>query len=201
MLTLCSDKILQEIRFNRYRCARLVLDCLCQFDDASMNRMSVAICGILAAKISTEETSLLGSKRQFMEKLLQIVNQKLQAGEVDVTLKFTLSALWNLTDESPTTCETFLGAGGLDLFVNLLNAEPFLNEASIETKVLGLLNNLAEVCHLRSQILRSDFITVLSFRLLSSEHIDVSYFAGMFFSVCILIVCDLCELLPSVTCV
>jgi len=113
-----------------------------------------------------------------MEKLLQIVNQKLQAGEVDVTLKFTLSALWNLTDESPTTCETFLGAGGLDLFVNLLNAEPFLNEASIETKVLGLLNNLAEVCHLRSQILRSDFINVLSFRLLSSEHIDVSYFAA-----------------------
>ena len=38
LLTLCSDKILQEIEFDRYRCARLVLECLCQFDDASMNR-------------------------------------------------------------------------------------------------------------------------------------------------------------------
>jgi len=178
LLTLCSDKILQEIEFDRYRCARLVLECLCQFDDASMNRMCVAICGILAAKISTEETSLLGSKPEYMAKLLQIVDQKLQAGEVDVTLKFTLSALWNLTDESPSTCEMFLQAGGLDLFVGLLNTERFLNEASIETKVLGLLNNLAEVGHLRSQILRSDFISVLSFRLLSSEHIDVSYFAA-----------------------
>lgn len=178
LLTLCSDKILQEIEFNRYRCARLVLECLCQFDDASMNRMCVAICGILAAKISTEETSLLGSKPQYMAKLLQIVEQKLHAGEVDVTLKFTLSALWNLTDESPSTCEMFLSEGGLDLFVELLNSDRFLNESSIETKVLGLLNNLAEVGHLRPQILRTDFITVLSFRLLSSEHIDVSYFAA-----------------------
>ena len=59
-----------------------------------------------------------------MEKLLQIVKQKLQAGEVDVTLKFTLSALWNLTDESPTTCETFLGVsmklGGFIHFCQLI---------------------------------------------------------------------------------
>jgi len=120
----------------------------------------------------------LGSKPQYMAKLLEIVNQKLQAGEVDVTLKFTLSALWNLTDESPSTCEMFLSAGGLDLFVELLNSDRFLNESSIETKVLGLLNNLAEVGHLRPKILRTDFIEVLSFRLLSSEHIDVSYFAA-----------------------
>ena len=112
----------------------------------TFERMCVAICGILAAKISTEETSLLGtsgykrylnksfdpyicqirivqykdrctpdlgSKPQYMAKLLEIVNQKLQAGEVDVTLKFTLSALWNLTDESPSTCEMFLSVSWL----------------------------------------------------------------------------------------
>ena len=37
--------------FDRYRCARLVMECLCQFLDPSMNRMSVAICSILAAKV------------------------------------------------------------------------------------------------------------------------------------------------------
>ena len=38
--------------FDRFRCAELVMECLCSFDDASMNRMSVAICGILAAKVA-----------------------------------------------------------------------------------------------------------------------------------------------------
>jgi len=38
--------------FDRFRCSRLVMECMCQFDDASMNRMSVAICSILAAKVN-----------------------------------------------------------------------------------------------------------------------------------------------------
>ena len=56
-----------------------------------------------------------------MAKLLQIVDQKLQAGEVDVTLKFTLSALWNLTDESPSTCEMFLQVCATRLLVYVGN--------------------------------------------------------------------------------
>lgn len=47
LLTLCSDRILQAVEFDKYRCARLVMNCLCTFDDPSMNRMSVAICSIL----------------------------------------------------------------------------------------------------------------------------------------------------------
>lgn len=39
---------------------------------------------------------------------------------VDATLKFTLSALWNLTDESPTTCRHFIENQGLDLFIKVL---------------------------------------------------------------------------------
>lgn len=52
-----------------------------------------------AAKISTSETSLLGSQPQYMRKLLSIVRSKMQACSVDITIKFTLSALWNLTGE------------------------------------------------------------------------------------------------------
>ncbi|KAL1415664.1 hypothetical protein MTO96_029084 [Rhipicephalus appendiculatus] len=97
LLTLCSDRILQDVTFDRYHCARLVMDSLLAFDDPSMNRMSVAICSILAAKISTSETSSLGAKPEYMERLLRIVKSKLYAGEVDIMMKFTLSALWNLT--------------------------------------------------------------------------------------------------------
>ena len=56
----------------------------------------------------------------FSQKLLQIVKQKAEVRSVDITLKFTLSALWNLTDESPPTCAIFYNEGGLDLFIQIL---------------------------------------------------------------------------------
>lgn len=56
----------------------------------------------------------------FLQQLLHIVRQKATQGMVDATLKFTLSALWNLTDESPTTCRHFIENQGLDLFIKVL---------------------------------------------------------------------------------
>lgn len=98
------------------------MDSLVSFNETSMNRMAVAICSILAAKISTVETSCLGSKPIYMETLLEIVHGRVvQAGEPDIMLKFTLSALWNLTDESPTTCKMFLEKGGMELYLAVLH--------------------------------------------------------------------------------
>ncbi|KOC67396.1 Protein zyg-11 like protein B [Habropoda laboriosa] len=175
LLILCSDRILQDVAFDKYRCARLVLNSLSTFNEPSMNRMSVAICSILAAKISTVETSMLGAQPQYMSKLLAMVRSKVESKSVDITMKFTLSALWNLTDESATTCEVFLYEGGMELFLKVL--ESFQGESSVETKVLGLLNNIAEVVHLRPRLLQPRFISMLSV-LLTSTHIDVSYFAA-----------------------
>ena len=61
-----------------------------------------------AAKITTEETSELGSQPNYMKKLLSIVRDRIQDSVFDITLKFTLSALWNLTDDSPRTCQVQL---------------------------------------------------------------------------------------------
>ena len=94
-----------------------------------------------------------------MSRLLKIVRDRMDITNIDITLKFTLSALWNLTDESPQTCEMFLNLGGLKLFLQVL--ETFPGEMSIETKVLGLLNNIAEVPELRSNLLVDPFITLL----------------------------------------
>ena len=33
-----NDRILQEVNFDKYRCAKLVLECLCSWQDSSMNR-------------------------------------------------------------------------------------------------------------------------------------------------------------------
>ena len=52
-----------------------------------------------------------------MQKLLSVVRNKKEDKQIDITLKYTLSALWNLTDESPTTCSVFLGEGGMELFI------------------------------------------------------------------------------------
>lgn len=112
-----------------------------------------------AAKISTQETSELGSHSDYMKKLLSIVRGRMEETVIDITMKFTLSALWNLTDESPKTCSVFLNEGGMELFLNVLEAFP--GEQSIETKILGLLNNIAEVQHLRSHLMVDPFVNIL----------------------------------------
>ena len=94
-----------------------------------------------------------------MKKLLELVRHHVTAGQVNITLKFTLSALWNLTDESPSTCSVFLNEGGMELFLLVLSTFP--NDVSIETKVLGLLNNIAEVRELRETILVDGFVSQL----------------------------------------
>ena len=99
----------------------------------------------------------------------------MQENTLDITLKFTLSALWNLTDESPRTCKVFLDEDGMELFLDVLRAFP--GEPTIETKVLGLLNNIAEVTWLRSSLLMDPFINILR-QLLISDSIEVSYFAA-----------------------
>lgn len=86
---------------------------------------------------------MIGAQPEYMTKLLAMVREKVDAKSVDITMKFTLSALWNLTDESATTCKVFLQKGGFKLFLEVL--ECFKGESSVEAKVLGLLNNIAEV--------------------------------------------------------
>lgn len=140
-----------------------------------MNRMAVAICSILAAKVSTEETSELGACPVYMRKLLAMVQSRVENKVPDITLKFTLSALWNLTDESAATCTVFLAQGGATLFLNVLKTFRF--DSAIETKVLGLLNNIAEVEKLRHSLMLNSLVEEL-FTLLKSDLIDVSYFAA-----------------------
>jgi Zyg-11 family protein len=142
--------------------------------------MAVAICGILAAKITTEQTSRLGGDRRYMRKLLAIIDAKVNARIVDITLKFTLSALWNLSDEAPSTCEAFVAEGGLDIFMRVFETfktEPDNQRASIEVKLLGFLNNLAEVSTLKPALVRTEILVEVC-ELLHSIHTDVSYFAG-----------------------
>uniref|UniRef100_A0A8C2FDU5 Zyg-11 homolog (C. elegans) n=1 Tax=Cyprinus carpio TaxID=7962 RepID=A0A8C2FDU5_CYPCA len=159
LLSLCSDRILQEVPFNRFEAAKLVMQWLCNHEDQNMQRMAVAIISILAAKLSTEQTAQLGAELFIVKQLLHIVRQKTCQGMVDATLKFTLSALWNLTDESPTTCRHFIENQGLELFIKVLE------------------NNIAEVGELHGELMVQSFLDHIR-SLLNSPEVEVSYFAA-----------------------
>uniref|UniRef100_A0A8B9KB45 Zyg-11 homolog (C. elegans) n=1 Tax=Astyanax mexicanus TaxID=7994 RepID=A0A8B9KB45_ASTMX len=169
LLSLCSDRILQEVPFNRFDAAKLVMQWLCNHEDQNMQRMAVAIISILAAKLSTEQTAQLGAELFIVKQLLHIVRQKTSQGTVDATLKFTLSALWNLTDESPTTCRHFIENQGLELFIKVLEV---FTRSKITTH-----NNIAEVGELHAELMVQGFLDHIR-TLLHSPEVEVSYFAA-----------------------
>ncbi len=48
-----------------------------------------------------------------------------QSPVYDTTLRFTLSALWNLTDECPDACDVFVRVGGLLIYAAVLKVSSF----------------------------------------------------------------------------
>ncbi|XP_030630419.1 protein zyg-11 homolog [Chanos chanos] len=177
LLALCSDRILQDVPFDRFEAAKLVMTWLSVRENQTLQRMAVAIVSILVSKLTVEETTQLGAEVFIMKQLLSIVQQKASLGVVDPTLKFALSALWNLTDETPTACHHFMQCQGLELYMEVL--ESYHTESSIQQKVLGLLNNVAEVVELRPELMDEDLVEhVLSLLQGAEVEVGVSYFAG-----------------------
>lgn len=64
-------------------------------------------------------------------------------------------------DESPSTCSEFLQFDGLKLFKRMLLERP--TSEPILTKILGLLNNIAEVPDLRSSLMDDDIIASIRY--------------------------------------
>jgi len=177
LLIFCNDRLLHYPKFKRFEVSRVCLDCMLavpESQDRHITRMAVAIVSVLACKITSKETSQLTEGRE-MNLLLSIAKERLPHRRIDGTLKFDLSALWNLTDESPKACHLFVDLGGLDLYVNLLCV--FSEDHSIQTKVLGLLNNIAEVKDLHEKMIVDSLMQHVG-ELILSEEKSVSYFAG-----------------------
>ncbi|VIO95098.1 Leucine Rich Repeat family protein [Brugia malayi] len=194
-LTVCSDHLLQSLNFDIFRTCEIALESMVNTRDPSVSRMTIAVVSILAPKLPTEQSHLLATNKRYVAHLIEMINENLDNPDNghdnfnNFTVKFTLSALWNLTDESPVTCRLFVQLGGIAAAFGIL--EQYQNNTNIQTKVLGLLNNIAEVRGLKKRIVHHRYIrTVLE--LLESDlipdsyaaavgnarHIDVSYFAA-----------------------
>ncbi|CAL8073588.1 unnamed protein product [Calicophoron daubneyi] len=204
-LTLCSDTVLYRATFSCIHCCELVFNNLICFDDVHMKRMGVAIISILAAEISTAGLSELAKDRRRMQCLLTYVAEKclLESDLADMgpaipayltearlrsegpptfdtTLRFTLSALWNLTDECPEACLGFVEEGGLRIYEKVLRRFADQEEEMknhVYTKCLGLLNNVAEVEQTRKTLL-VDSLMDFFFKMLRHLSVHISYFAA-----------------------
>uniref|UniRef100_A0A3Q2PLJ0 Protein zyg-11 homolog n=1 Tax=Fundulus heteroclitus TaxID=8078 RepID=A0A3Q2PLJ0_FUNHE len=177
LMALCSDYILQDVPFDKYLAAMLVIKWLSDHEEPALQRMAVAVISILVAKLSKEETAQLSKDVSFMKQLLAVVQQKAMLGVIDSTLKFALSALWNLTDETPTAARNFIECQGLELYEEVL--ESYYGEPSIQQKILGLLNNIAEVEELQSDLMDEELLEHILGLLQDSQlEVGVRYFAG-----------------------
>ncbi|KAM7099293.1 protein zyg-11 homolog A [Molossus nigricans] len=175
LLSLTNSRILVDVPFDRFDAAKFVMRWICKRENPKMQTMAVSVTSILALQLSPEQTAQL-KEELFMaiKELLAIVKQKTTENLDDVTLLFTLKALWNLTDESPAACKHFMENQGLTIFIQVL--ETFSGSA-IQSRVLGLLNNVAEVRELSSKLVTKDVVKHIC-TLLRSETIEVSYFAA-----------------------
>ncbi|XP_041626492.1 protein zyg-11 homolog A isoform X1 [Vulpes lagopus] len=175
LLSLTNSRILVDVPFDRFDAAKFVMRWLCKHENPKMQTMAVSITSILALQLSPEQTAQL-KEELFMavKELLAIVKQKTTENLDDVTLLFTLKALWNLTDESPAACNHFMENQGLAIFIQVLET---FSESAIQSKVLGLWNNIAEVRELSSKLVTEDVVKHIS-NLLHSKEMEVSYFAA-----------------------
>ncbi|KAM9241752.1 protein zyg-11 homolog A [Dugong dugon] len=175
LLSLTNSRILVDVPFDRFDAAKFVMRWLCKHENPKMQTMAVSITSILALQLSPEQTAQL-KEELFMavKELLAIVKQKTTENLDDVTLLFSLKALWNLTDESPAVCKHFIENEGLIIFIQVLET---FSESAIQSKVLGLLNNVAEVKELSSNLVTEDVVKHIS-SLLHSKELEVSYLAA-----------------------
>ncbi|XP_058894028.1 protein zyg-11 homolog A [Kogia breviceps] len=175
LLSLTNSRILVDVPFDRFNAAKFVMRWLCKHENPKMQTMAVSITSILALQLSPEQTAQL-KEELFMavKELLAIVKQKTTENLDDVTFLFTLKALWNLTDESPAACKHVIENQGLAIFIQVLET---FSESTIQSKVLGLLNNIAEVRELSSKLMTEDVVKHVS-SLLHSKELEVSYLAA-----------------------
>ncbi|KAM5247773.1 protein zyg-11 homolog A [Ctenodactylus gundi] len=175
LLSLTNSRILGDVPFDRFDAAKFVIRWLCRHEYPKMQTMAVSITSVLALQLSPEQVAELQEDLfQAVKDLLTIVKQKTTKNLDDVTLWFTLKALWNITDESPAACKHFIENEGLAVVIQVLET---FQESSIQSKVLGLLNNVAEVRELSATLIAEDVMKHISM-LLYSKKMEVSYFAA-----------------------
>lgn len=178
-LTLCHFKMPQDVLFDYCRLVQILLHIISAKNNEEshfIKRVAMFLLNSLACQVEGEQRELVG-RLGAIEKLLNIIKEKLRLGNCDDVMETAWSAMWNVTDETPSNCERFLNGNGMNLFLKC--KEQFPDHTDLLRNMLGLLGNVAEVPHLRSKLMTSEIVDEFSFLLDSNtDGIEVSYNAA-----------------------
>ncbi|KAF7638090.1 hypothetical protein Mgra_00002542 [Meloidogyne graminicola] len=174
-LSLCQFDIPQEILFNYGRVANLLVKVLETHNaDALTQRIVVFLLNSMACHVEGEQKTEVGEIGA-IEIILKQIERKLNANQCDDVMEVGWSFLWNITDETPSNCERFLRASGLQLFNKcFLHFGP--SHAELVRNMMGLIGNIAEVYELRIQLMKNTYLDIFC-QLLDNltESIEISY--------------------------
>ncbi|XP_065343212.1 protein zer-1 homolog [Cloeon dipterum] len=176
-LTLCQFKIPQDVLFEYQRLVEILLHIVSDMEqEGFVQRIGIYLLNSLACQVDGTQKQLLGDMGA-MDKMLRIIEDRLQRRHCDDVLEVAWSTMWNVTDETAVNCQRFLEGGGMDLFLRCLNT--FHEKEELLRNMMGLLGNVAEVKHLRPKLMTSEFVNVFANLLDStSDGIEVSYNAA-----------------------
>jgi len=141
-----------------------------------VERVAIYLLNSLACQVEGGHKQLAGDLGA-IQKMLLLIQDRLDRNECDDVMEIAWSTMWNVTDETAENCERFLRGDGMALFLNCLNTFP--NKPELLRNMMGLLGNVAEVPVLRPQLMTRDFVHVF-YTLLDStqDNIEVSYNAA-----------------------
>eukprot|EP00096_Caligus_rogercresseyi_P002418 TRINITY_DN1453_c0_g2_i1.p1 TRINITY_DN1453_c0_g2~~TRINITY_DN1453_c0_g2_i1.p1 ORF type:complete len:838 (-),score=283.76 TRINITY_DN1453_c0_g2_i1:244-2757(-) len=186
-ITLCQFAIPQDVLFDYERLVRILLYIVSHRSHSSspdnnpeesnfLERASIFLLNSLACQVDGQQKLLVGSLGA-MERMLDIIRNRVEKEVCDHVMETAWSTLWNVTDETPINCSRFLDNGGMQLFLQCKSVFP--NRQELLRNMMGLLGNVAEVPCLRPQLMTREFVAEFSMLLDSNtDGIEVSYNAA-----------------------
>ncbi|XP_065219359.1 protein zer-1 homolog [Planococcus citri] len=150
-LTLCQFRIPQDILFVYNKLVVLLLHVVMVKEDGSFEqRIAIYLLNSLACQVNDVQKETLGELK-IIEKMLKLINNRIQHKVCDDVLEVAWSTMWNVTDETPVNCERFLDNDGMTSFTGCL--DQFRQKTELMRNMMGLLGNVAEVKGLRPRLM------------------------------------------------
>ncbi len=124
-LTLCQFQIPQDVLFDYERLVQILLHCVYEHTDENnfIQRAGIFLLNSLACQVDGQQKRLVG-RLGAIEKMLLIIEEKLNSGICDDVMETAWSTMWNVTDETPKNCERFLNGNGMQLFLRCKETFP-----------------------------------------------------------------------------
>ncbi|XP_076231127.1 protein zer-1 homolog [Calliopsis andreniformis] len=176
-LTLCQFRIPQDMMSNYEALVKLLLHSATHAEHGSyVQRIGIFLLNSLACHVTGREKSLLG-QLGCIKTMLNLIKTRVECDIFDDVLAVAWSTMWNVTDETPLNCQRFFDEKGMELFHKCVKQYP--NREDLLKNMMGLLGNVAEVKHLRVQLMQRTNIRLFANLLHSTnEGIEIPYNAA-----------------------